>query len=413
MNSFFGPDFFTANRSKLRALVTDGRTIVITGNGHMQRAADEPQKFIQDSNFWYLTGLNGADLTLVMTANDSYLIVPSMSFEREAFDGAHDVAAYAARSGITSIMGVSDGWRRLRLELDAKPAVATFAPVASFIKRHGLYTLPYRRRLVAKLKRIQPNLNIQDIRVELANLRCIKQPEELQALQQAIDITGKTLLDIATPKALANVTHEYQLEASLSYGFRTRGAEDHAFAPIVGAGAHSTTLHYLENSGAIQPDDMIVLDVGASVEHYAADITRTVSQRPLKGRRADVFQAVLTVQDYALSLIKPGVLHAEYEKQVEVFMGDQLQKLGLIKDKKREHIRHYFPHSTSHFLGLDTHDVGDYRASWQPNMVITCEPGIYIPEEGIGVRIEDDVLITETGATVLSSACPRELSHVQ
>lgn len=413
MTTAFGPDFFTANRSKLRQSIGDDTLVIVTGNGVMQRGGDEPSKFYQDSNFWYLTGLSGADLTLVMDGHETYVIVPTLSFVREAFDGAHDVAAYAARSGIDSYVNEREGWQRVRAALKRSHSVATLLSPPEFMKHHGVYSLPFRRRLLAKLRRLDPGLTIRDIRPELAGLRSIKQPEELQALQQAIDITTGTLQEITQAGILAKAEYEYELEAALTYGFRRRGADGHAFTPIVGAGAHSTTLHYLENSAPIRPTDLVVLDVGAEVEHYAADITRTVSQRPLTGRQADVFKAVLAVQDYALELLKPGVLPAEYERSVETFMGKQLQRLGLISQPDRSAIRHYYPHATSHFLGLDTHDVGDYRQPWQPGMVITCEPGIYIPEEGIGVRIEDDVLITATGRQVLSAACPRTLTPVQ
>ena len=413
MDSFFTPQFFINNRAALRQAVGSDEPIIITGNGQMQRGGDEPTKFHQDSSFWYLTGLSSPDLTLVMLAQETYLIVPTLSFEREAFDGAHNTAAYMAHSGIETILDNKAGWNKLREALTSTTTVATLASPPSFMKRHGLHTLPYRRRLADKLKRLNPNLTLRDMRPGLASLRCVKQPEELRALQRAIDITTETLNEIASGELLATAAYEYQLEAALTYGFRSRGAIDHAFWPIVGAGAHSTTLHHFENNGRIKPDDVIILDVGADVEHYNSDIARTISRQPISGRKAEVFQAVVAVQDYALSLIKPGTLPINYEKSVESFMGEQLRKLGVINTDKHEDIRRYFPHATSHFLGLDTHDVGDYRAPWQENMVITCEPGIYLPEEGIGVRIEDDILITADGAKSLSSACPRELTRVQ
>lgn len=412
MRSLFTPDFFTRNRDKLRATLASDIPVVITGNGVMQRSGDEPSPFYQDSNFWYLTGLNGPDLTLVMTTQESYVIVPSRSSVREAFDGAHDIPAYAGRSGIMAFLNEADGWRRLRGELQAAGSVATLGTPPPHMKQYGVYTLPYRRRLLTRLKRLQPGIDIHDAREILAAQRCIKQPEELAALQAAIDVTTATLLDLAEAP-LHEATHEYELEAALSYGFRRRGAEGHGFSPIVAAGPHSTTLHHMENNGDIADDDVIVLDVGAGVEHYAADISRTVSKQPMTGRKSAVFHAVAAAQDYALSLLKPGVLLRDYETAVESFVGEQLMGLGVIAKPTREHIRQYFPHATSHFLGLDTHDVGDYRKPLAAGMVITCEPGIYLPGEHIGVRLEDDVLITETGHEVMSRACPRELTSVE
>ncbi|TAH32398.1 M24 family metallopeptidase [Candidatus Saccharibacteria bacterium] len=408
MQSFFTSDFFAGNRAALRAAIKSNAPIILTGNGTMQKGGDEAFPFHQDSNFWYLTGLSTPDLVLVITTQETYLIAPTLSFEREAFDGAYDFAAFAATSGITQILDGTAGWKKVREELTQTHTAATPLSAPAYMKRHGLHTLPYRRRLVEKIKRLDHAVVLQDIRQEIAQLRCIKQPGELRALQRAIDITAATIADIRQPEFLNEVRHEYEIEAAISYGFRKRGADGPAFFSIVGAGKHSTTLHHQENDGEIMAGDLIVIDIGASVEHYAADITRTISNRPLKGRKAELWNAVSDVQKYALGHIKAGVNPLDYEKDIEIYMGTKLLELGVIKDATRENIRHYFPHATSHFLGLDLHDTGDYREPWQKNMVITCEPGIYIPEEGIGVRIEDDVLITETGNTVLSAACPRE-----
>lgn len=411
--SFFSADFFTSNRARLREALKTDELIVLTGNGSMQRAADEPVAFIQDSNFWYLTGCDEPDVLLVMTPSESFLIAPTLSLERQTFDGSIDVQALATRSGITDIVTEREGAARLKTLIRDTPSVATLGSSASYIARYRMHTLPYRRRLIARLRRINPQLTVRDIRPELARMRSVKQPQEIAALQQAIDITTQTLQDVTQPTTLQAATREYQLEAAITYGFRNRGADGHAFQPIVGAGAHATTLHHVHNDGLINAGDLIVLDIGATVEHYAADITRTVCQQSLNARRQAVYDAVVRVQDYALSLLKPGSMQAEYEKAVVAQMGVELKQLGLITRSTPDQVRRYFPHATSHFLGLDTHDVGNYQEPLEPNMVLTCEPGIYIPEENIGVRIEDDVLITSSGNRVLSSACPRLPSRLQ
>lgn len=413
MHPLFTSDFFAGNRVSLRKALKSDVPIVITANGSMQRAADEPYKFIQDSNFWYLTGISTPDLVLVMTPQETFLIAPLLSREREVFDGAHDLQDFTARSGITDIVDEQTGWQRIRAALATAHGVATLETTPAFMPRHRLHTLPYRRRLITRLRRVAPGVKMKDIRTHLARLRSVKQPAEIQALRQAIDITTATLHDVARPEVLTKANHEYQLEALITYGFRSRGADGHAFEPIVGAGAHSTTLHHVDNVGSIENQDVIVLDIGASVEHYAADITRTISQTAFTARQQAVFDAVCRVQDYALTLLRPGVLLPEYEGKVAHKMGEELVGLGLIVAANSDNVRHYFPHATSHFLGLDTHDVGDYRAPLEANMVVTCEPGIYIPEENIGIRIEDDVLITKDGCTVLSSACPRQLTPLQ
>ncbi len=153
--------------------------------------------------------------------------------------------------------------------------------------------------------------------------------------------------------------------------------------------------------------ELLLLDIGAEINNYAADITRTfaISGKMTK-RQKQVFDSVIEVQQYAFSLLKPGVVYKDYELQIEHFMGEKLRELGLITTIDKGSVRKYYPHLTSHFLGLDAHDVGDYTTAFQENMVITVEPGIYIHDETIGIRLEDDVLITKTGYKILSSNLP-------
>jgi Xaa-Pro aminopeptidase len=168
----------------------------------------------------------------------------------------------------------------------------------------------------------------------------------------------------------------------------------------------------VRNNSPLSSDELTVIDVGAASGHYVADITRTISLNGKPSRRQQqVHEAVAAAQDYAYSLLKPGVLLREYEKQMEQFVGEKLRELGLVKSITHETVREsFFPHATSHFLGLDAHDAGDYDEPLKPNTVITVEPGIYIRDEAIGVRIEDDILITEDGCKVLSSRLPRDLA---
>jgi Xaa-Pro aminopeptidase len=202
---------------------------------------------------------------------------------------------------------------------------------------------------------------------------------------------------------LSKYEYEYQLEADISRGFRTRGASGHAFEPIVAGGVRACTLHNVANNSALAANELIVLDVGAEVEHYAADITRTVNPGSSSPRQLAVLDAVQDAQNYAAGLMKPGILLGDYEQRVEHYIGKKLQELGLIKAITSTAVRHYYPHASSHFMGLNVHDAGDYSQPLQPGMVLTVEPGIYITEEAIGVRIEDDVLITVDGARMLSN----------
>jgi Xaa-Pro aminopeptidase len=204
--------------------------------------------------------------------------------------------------------------------------------------------------------------------------------------------------------------HEHEVEALLSYEYRRLGASGDAFPAIVATGKNAATVHHTVSHDKILKNQLLLIDTGAEVDNYAADISRTFAiGRPTKRQQA-VFDAALRAQRYAISLIRPGLNFRDYEKQVEKFVGQELKQLGLIKNASRKSIRKYFPHATSHYLGLDTHDSGDYYADFEENMVLAVEPGILIPEEGIGVRVEDNVLVTKDGCEVLSKHLPTTLS---
>jgi len=409
MDSFFTSDFFTDNRAKLRQLFTGTAPIVITANGLLQRGGDSAFNFAQDANFWYLTGLDKPDLILVMDRDKEYLIVPARSASRETFDGAVATDELAKRSGIKLVYNDEAGWEQLGGRLKKVKHVATIAMAPQYIESIGMYTNPARAHLIQKLKAENEDLELLDLSQHISRMRMIKQPEELLAIQNAIDITAATIKEVFKPAKVKGYAHEYEIEAAISQGFRKRGATGHAFTPIVASGERACTLHYVENNGAVAAGELVVTDIGAEAEHYAADISRTKALGEPSRRQLAVHQTVLDVQKYAMSLLKPGVMMKEYEQNVEQFMGEKLRELGLIKSISHENTRKYFPHATSHFLGLNVHDVGDYDRPLEAGVVLTVEPGIYIPEEGIGVRIEDNVLITDKGIKNLSGALPNSL----
>lgn len=411
MESRFTSDFFAGNRQRLRELFTGTAPIVVTANGLLQRGADSAYGFAQDANFWYLTGIDEPDIVLVMDRDKEYLIVPGRSASREAFDGAPEPETLTRQSGIKTIYDDKTGWDQLQSRLKKVKHVATLATPPTYLKHYGMYTNPARAALVARLKADKSSLELLDLLPHLVRMRMIKQPAELATIQTAINITIAAMKETMRPAKLRSYVHEYQIEAELSRGFRRRGAAGHAFEPIVAGGPRACTLHNVSNSGALAADELLLMDVGAEVDHYAADITRTVSLGSTPSRRQQaVHAAVVDVQVFAFSLLQPGVVLKDYEQQVEHYMGEKLRELGLIKTVSHEQIRAFYPHATSHFLGLNVHDVGDYDRPLEPGMVVTVEPGIYIPREGIGVRIEDDVLVTAKGIKILSAKLSRDLS---
>jgi Xaa-Pro aminopeptidase len=410
MSVTFTPEFFAGNRERLRQLFQGTAPIVITANGLLQRGGDSAFPFRQDSSFWYLTGINDPDITLVMDKAREYLIVPARGDSRVAFDGAVDAGALKRVSGVATVFDDSVGWRQLSARLAKVKHVATLAALPAYIEAHGMYTNPARATLIDRLKSEKDGLELLDISMHLANLRMIKQPIELEAIRAAIDITVDTMREVSRPATLKKYAYEYEVEADLTRGFRRRGASGHAFEPIVAAGKHACTLHNVANNGSLASDELLLMDVGADVNGYAADITRTVSLSVPSKRQQAVFDAVLDVQRFALTLMKPGNTIKDNEQRIEQYMGEKLRELGLIKTISHEEVRHYYPHATSHFLGLNVHDVGDYNRALEPGMVLTVEPGIYIAAEGIGIRIEDDVLITGDGCEILTDRLPRQLA---
>ena len=408
-NSSFDKEFFKGNRQKLRELFLGTAPIVITANGLVQKNADETLEFSQDSHFWYLTGIDEPNLILVMDKNKEYIIVPEYSEIHDFFDGKVSYDTVKNISGIEECYSDKDGWKILNSRIKKSKHVATLAANPKFISAYGMYSNPARESLITKLKEINSSIELLDLRAHLMNLRVIKQLPEIEAIKEAIGITVKTLKPIMKQKKLDTYNYEYEIEADISSGFRSKGAAKHAFTPIVGSGINSTIIHSTLNNSEIDINLPIVMDVGARFNNYSADITRTVVPGKPSKRLRNVYDAVLSAQDYALTLLKPGVILEEYEEEMEKYIGEKLRELGLIKIIDRENVRKYFPHMVSHFLGIDVHDVGDYKKPLAPNMVVTCEPGIYIPEESIGIRIEDDILITDGGCEVLSRNLPREL----
>lgn len=400
----FTPDFFINNRRRLLSHAK-ADVIVVGANGLLQSASDMTFPFRQESNFWYLTGIDEPDIVLVMKAGEEFLIAADRDSLRETFDGAVDTIKLAKVSGIKKVLGEKEGPKLLKDILGKSKSVATLVPPKSYIKQAGFYTNPARARLLRQIKAGGPKLKVTDIREILTEVRMVKQPAEIAAIQEAIDISVEGFDEVLANRG--EFKNEYELEAAIGSSFRKRGASGLAFPTIVAAGINACTLHYVLNDQLVKPKDLVLIDAGAKVSHYNADITRTVSLGKPSPRQLAVLEAVVAAQEFAIAQLKPGLTLKNYVKAVDKYMGEKLAGLGLIKEKTPEQIRRYFPHGVSHFLGLDPHDVRTYDKPLEPGMVLTVEPGIYIKEEAIGVRIEDDILITKENARVLSAKLPK------
>ena len=410
MQSFFSPEFFTGNRARLRASVDGDAPIVITANGELQAKGDNPFPFRQDAGFWYLTGVEHPDYTLVIGVDETYIIAPGRSDVMELFGGVTTPDDIKKQSGVGTVLNASEGWARLKNNLQKSRKVYTLAANQAYIAVYGLYTNPARARITRQMKRAVPGLQVADIRKQLAELRVVKQAPEIAAIRRAVDITCATLNEVRR----SSYSYEYELEADITRGFRRQGATGHAYSPIVAGGLNACTLHYIENNARLEPAEPVLADVGAEVSNYAADITRTWSFGKPSARQTAVFNAVDEAVRFGIEQLKPGdISFYECEQRVRAFVGTKLKELGLLeRADDKEEIGRYYPHAP-HYLGLDVHDVGDTGQPLRAGMVLTVEPGIYLPDERIGVRLEEDILITETGCEILSESCPRELTPVQ
>lgn len=407
MSDMFTADFYVGNRKKLRTLFQGTAPIVITANGKLQKGTSDHFRLYQDGNFLYLTGINEPDVILVLDKDKEYLILPDRSDGGEAFYGALDPTELIQRSGIPEVLDYKTGWKRLTTKLKKVKHVATLAPSPVYVEHYDFYTNPARATVLSKLKEINQNLEPLDLGQHMALMRMVKQGPELAAIQRAIDISTQAFKNLK--RRLPKLDYEYQVEALLAYDFRRQGADGIAYDTIAASGPNACIMHYGSNAQPLLAGQSIMIDAGAAFNRYAADITRTYMLGPPDKRHEQVWTAVKEVYDFAASNLKPGISIRQNERAVEQFMGEKLRSLGLIRNVERAEIRTFFPHATSHFLGLDVHDAGDYDRPLEPGVTLTIEPGIYIPAEGIGIRLEDDFVVTEDGVQNLSAALPLDL----
>jgi len=397
------PAFFISNRNKIIEATQEG-LLVFAGYRQLQQKGDMAARFEQEANFWWLTGIEAPGWWLMIDRHSarSYLIAPEVEAVHELFDGSmsHDEAK--KMSGVDGVLSARDGEALLKKYATEHTVVFTLGkdPMA---KHYDFVLNPGPMAMLARLKRMFEM--VIDCRIDLARLRAIKQPEEIAAIKKAVALTVDAFNDIK-PR-LDSLQYEYQVEAEFTHYFRSRGVEGHAYEPIVAGGKNACTLHYTQNNSSLKKSELLLLDIGARVGGYAADITRTYGIGEPTERQLAVHQVVEAAHHEIIALLKPGLSIEVYVEKVDEIMKSALGKLGLLKSPTD--YRKYFPHAISHGLGIDVHDSLGRPSEFLEGMVLTVEPGIYVPEEGIGVRIEDDILITAEGAENLSAALPTSL----
>lgn len=402
---------YRARRVELRKALRDG-VIVLFGRGEQDE--DLRTGFFQESNFYYLTGWQepGAILLLAPLPDDAQapgyaarerlpreiLFLPARNPDREKWTGrktAPDEENVRETTGFDAVLPAE------KFEAELRDVLEAYARIYTPADQPG----------AARLKQLAPLRDIANAAPGIAKLRMAKSPEEIALIQHSTDVT--LAAHRAAWQRAAPGLYEYQVAAAMMETYADAGCERSAYAPIVGSGPNSVYLHYSRNGRRMDAGEVLLMDVAAECAGYASDITRTI---PVGGkftaRQREIYDIVLGAQKAAIAAVKPGMtLSKTAPNTLYKVAYDYIDSHG--KDLHGERLGKYFTHGIGHHVGLDVHDASDPGAPLEAGMVITIEPGIYIPEENLGVRIEDVVLVTEHGGKVLSAALPREPGEIE
>lgn len=410
-------DTYIARRRQLMENKQENAAVVIFAGSAPMKSQDEAYPFSVDRNFYYLTGIERENMILLMRKN--YLGEYSETLFIEPYDevlakwvgGRMREAEATEISGITSVRNIGDfdddlnslveytrGLGKLRVYLDLWRYTKDQADTPA-------------HRLASKLQSRYPAVGIEEIYGELAALRACKGEEELRFMRQAQEATRiaiEAMMTHAKPEM-----NESELEGAYDFALMKQCVRQHAFPSIVAGGKRATTLHYGENNQVVHDGELVLIDLGAAVGNYCADISRTF---PVNGkfthRQKELYNTVLEAQRIVMENAKPGITTRELNQLVVDYYESRLDDLGLRKEGKG--VRDYYYHGVSHHLGLDTHDIcTDRERTLQPGMVITVEPGLYVEDESIGIRIENDVLITEDGCVDLSADILKTVEEIE
>ena len=409
-------DEYTLRRNKLfNALDDNSVTILFSGAGR-KKSGDENYAFTPNRNFYYLTGISQENSILLLIKNDnerqSYLFVEEKDEKLEKWTGYRLTLDQAREiSGIENVC--------VRTTFEGK-MLAFFSDNESTNEKISKFYLDLEPELkIAESKSTQTykkelevvhHLEVLDVNSIIGELRKIKSKAEIEMIREAIETTNlglkHALLELGPGK------HEYNLRNAFEFAVKEDQDSLFAFSSIVAAGENATILHYPSQKDMVKTNDLVLFDVGASSGYYAADISRTY---PASGKfnelQRKIYEIVLNCNKQTAKFMRPGITLMEANEFAKNFLADECVEKGLISSK--EEIGKVYYHSVSHFLGLDTHDFGSKNDKLVPGNVVTCEPGLYFKEFGIGVRIEDDVLITEEGSEVLSEDIVKDVDAIE
>ena len=375
--------------------------------------------FHQNENFYYLSGWNEPEAMLLLVPKAPKAGAPSELAKETLFIPAHDLrqerwtgpklgpddAEASARTGFASVEATS------LFQSELLEALKTFPKIYTELTPQPESGEDYfQAEAVSNLRKMAPLASLADVRPHVERQRAVKSPVEIALIRKAVDASIEG--HFAAMQTVRPGVWEYETAARMEFEFRRRGCEWPAYPPIVGSGFFSTVLHYDADDHQMQDGDVVVMDVAGSYSGYAADITRTL---PVNGhftpRQREIYEIVLGAQNAAMSAAKPGMTLRRGKNSLHDLAYAYINTHG--KDLHGNPLGQYFIHGLGHSIGLNVHDPMDYNQALEPNMVVTMEPGIYIPEEKIGVRIEDDILITQDGNELLTRRLPRTVEEIE
>ena len=419
--SQINPNLFINNRNLLSAKLEENSIAIFNANDIMPTNSDGTMPFKQNSDLFWLSGVDQEESVLAIVKNNNQ--VEEMLFLKETnehiaiWEGAKlDKELAQKNSGVEKIYWLNQMDEVLNINIEKANKVYLNKNIHS---RSTSEVETRDDRFRKTLTKRHPKKEIVEVAPIMHELRFIKSEIEIELMKHACDITEKGLrriLPIIKPGIM-----EYQIEAELMHEFLSNRSAGFAYQPIIGSGVDSCVLHYIDNNKMCKDGDVLLMDFGAEYANYASDLTRTV---PVNGRfserQKNVYNAVHRVMKEATNMLRPGTDHKKMQQEVIKIMEEELINLGLFdkEDVKRQDpskpmYKKYFMHGTSHSLGLDVHDVGDTSTPMQPGMVFTCEPGIYIREEGIGIRLENDVLVTSGDPNDLMKNIPIDYQEIE
>jgi len=415
---------FIKNRKKFMAQMRPKSIAVFNSNDIYPIGADSTLPFEQDRDIFYLSGADQEETILLLfpdamdPKHREILFVRETNDHIAVWEGAKLTKEKATEvSGIETVYWLKD-FDKIFFDLMTEADTIYFNTNEHY--RQAVETQTREARFIEKCKKEYPAHQWAKSNPILQNIRGVKEPEEIALMQTACDITEKgfkRILEFVKPGVW-----EHEIEAEFLHEFIRNRSKGFAYSPIIAAGNNANVLHYLENNKQVKDGDMILMDLAAEYANYSSDMTRTIpANGKFTDRQKEVYSAVLRVKDEATKMLVPGTIWAEYHKEVGKLMTSELIGLGLLDkaDVQNENpdwpaYKKYFMHGTSHHIGLNTHDYGELKKPMKANMVFTVEPGIYIPAEGMGIRLEDDVVIQEKGEPFnLMRNIPIEIEEIE